>query len=60
MQENTNIIAGFSARLCFIRSKGKSKVFIIKAFRDTPITVLGGALEELENFTYICSIMVSH
>ncbi|KAI8746576.1 hypothetical protein BgiBS90_033343, partial [Biomphalaria glabrata] len=58
MQEKISIVAENSTRVGLTR--GKSKVFKIKASNNTPITVQGEALEEVESFTYLGSILDNH
>ncbi|KAK6967526.1 hypothetical protein BgiMline_027350 [Biomphalaria glabrata] len=41
-------------------NREKSKVFKIKACNNTPITVQGEALKEVESFTYLGSILDHH
>ena len=60
MQEKTNIVAENSARLGLNINRGKSKVFKINASNETPITVQGEALEEVDSFTYLGSILDKH
>jgi hypothetical protein len=57
MQEKTNMVADNSARLGLTINKGKSKVFRTNASNNTPITVQGEALEEVDSFTYLGSIL---
>jgi hypothetical protein len=57
MQEKTNIVADNSARLGLNINRGKSKVFKTNASNETPITVQGEALEEVDSFTYLGSIL---
>jgi len=57
MQEKTNIIATHSASFGLIVHKGKSK--ILKVNNNTaPIRLEGEALEEVESFTYLGSVVV--
>ena len=57
MQEKTNMVADNSARLGLTINRGKSKVFRTNASNNTPITVQGEALEEVDSFTYLGSIL---
>nr|KAG5692146.1 hypothetical protein BaRGS_020694 [Batillaria attramentaria] len=58
MQEKTNMIADTSARLGLNIHKGKTKVLKVNAAANTgPIILEGEALEEVENFTYLGSIV---
>ncbi|XP_052238344.1 uncharacterized protein LOC127849637 [Dreissena polymorpha] len=57
MQEKTNIVADNSARLGLTINRGKSKVFRTNASHNTPITVQGEELEEVDSCTYIDSIL---
>ena len=57
MQEKTNIIAGNSAKLGLNIHRGKSKVLKVNTASITPITLAGEALEEVESFTYLGSIV---
>uniref|UniRef100_A0AAV2JEM2 Ig-like domain-containing protein n=1 Tax=Knipowitschia caucasica TaxID=637954 RepID=A0AAV2JEM2_KNICA len=57
MQEKTSRVANNSARLGLHINRGKSKVFKINASNNTPITVQGEALEEVDSFTYLGSIL---
>ncbi|KAH3850287.1 hypothetical protein DPMN_092695 [Dreissena polymorpha] len=45
------------ARLGLTINKGISKVFRTNASNNTPITVQGKALEEVDSFTYLGSIL---
>ena len=60
MQEKSNIVADNSARLGLNINRGKSKVFKTNASNETPITVQGEALEEVDSFTYLGSILDNH
>lgn len=57
MQEKTSIVADNSASLGLHINRGKSKVFKTNASSNTPITVEGDALEEVDSFTYLGSIL---
>ncbi|KAL3866766.1 hypothetical protein ACJMK2_044042 [Sinanodonta woodiana] len=57
MQEKTSIVADNSASLGLHINSGKSKVFKTNASSNTPITVEGDALEEVDSFTYLGSIL---
>ncbi|KAK7098983.1 hypothetical protein V1264_003191 [Littorina saxatilis] len=57
MQEKTGIVADNSASLGLHINRGKSKVFKTNAPNNTPITVEGIALEEVDSFTYLGSIL---
>ncbi|KAK7107318.1 hypothetical protein V1264_015265 [Littorina saxatilis] len=57
MQEKTGIVADNSASLGLHINRGKSKVFKTNAPNNTPITVEGSALEEVDSFTYLGSIL---
>ena len=57
MQEKTNNVAQFSACLGLNIHKGKSKVLKINTSSNTPITLEGTNLEEVDSFTYLGSII---
>ena len=57
MQEKTNIVSATSTRLGLTIHRGKSKVLKINTANSTPITLEGEALEEVESFTYLGSIV---
>ena len=57
MQEKTNIVSANSTRLGLTIHRGKSKVLKIKTDSVTPITLEGEALEEVESFTYLGSVV---
>ena len=57
MQEKTNLLAENSACLGLNVHKGKSKVLKVNTTCTSPITLNGEALEEVENFTYLGSIV---
>ncbi|KAL3881446.1 hypothetical protein ACJMK2_027888 [Sinanodonta woodiana] len=57
MQEKTSIVADNSASLGLHINRRKSKVFKTNASSNTPITVEGDALEEVDSFTYLGSIL---
>ncbi|KAH3835324.1 hypothetical protein DPMN_108675 [Dreissena polymorpha] len=48
------------ARLGLTINRGKSKVFKTNAFNNTPATVKGKALEEVDSCTYLGSILHHH
>lgn len=60
MQEKTNSVTDNSARLGLNINRGKSKVFKTNTTNETPITVQGEALEEVDSFTYLGSILDKH
>ena len=55
MQVKTNMVADNSARLGLTINRGKSKVFGTNTSNNTPITVQGEALKEIDSFTYLGS-----
>jgi len=55
MQEKTNIIATHSASPGLI--KGKSKILKVNNYNMAPIRLEGEALEEVESFTYLGSVV---
>ena len=55
MQEKTNYVAHYSACIGLSIHKGKSKVLKINTSSNTPITLEGTILEEVEGFTYLGS-----
>ena len=57
MQEKTSDVAENSARLGLNIHRGKSKVLKVNACSTTPIMLEGRALEEIETFTYLGSIV---
>ncbi|KAK7109158.1 hypothetical protein V1264_013249 [Littorina saxatilis] len=58
MQEKTSTVANNSARFGLNIHKGKSKVLRTNATANTtPITLDGEALQEVDNFTYLGSIV---
>ncbi|KAH3718505.1 hypothetical protein DPMN_061310 [Dreissena polymorpha] len=57
MQDKKNMVADNSARLGLTINRGKRMVFRTNASNNTPITVQGEALEEVDSFTYIGSIL---
>ena len=57
MQEKTSTVADTSARLGLNIHRGKGKILKVDAIRETPITLEGEALEEVESFTYLGSIV---
>ncbi|KAH3702759.1 hypothetical protein DPMN_077785 [Dreissena polymorpha] len=52
----TSMVAGNSARLGLTINKGNSNMFRTYASNNTPITVQGVAVEEVDSFTYLGSI----
>ena len=57
MQDKTNTIATNSARLGLSIHRGKSKILRVNAADTSPINLEGEALEEVEEFTYLGSIV---
>ena len=57
MQEKTTIIATYSAYLGHTIHKGKSKILKVNINNTTPIRLEGEALEEVESFTYLGSVV---
>lgn len=57
MQEKTSTIAENSARIGLKIHRGKSKVLKVNTSSTTPIILEDTALEEVENFTYLGSIV---
>ncbi|KAK7097424.1 hypothetical protein V1264_004408 [Littorina saxatilis] len=58
MQEKTSTVANNSARFGLNIHKGKSKVLRTNATANTtPITLNGEALQEVDNFTYLGSVV---
>ena len=57
MQEKTSTIATNSARLGLNIHRGKSKVMRVNSANAAPIILEGEALEEIEEFTYLGSIV---
>ena len=57
MQEKTNIVTENSTRLGLNIHKGKTKFLKVNAENTSPITLNGEALEEIEEFTYLGSIV---
>lgn len=57
MQEKTSAVADTSASFGLDIHRGKSKVLKVNAVTDTPIRLEGEALEEVESFTYLGSIV---
>lgn len=57
MQEKTSIVAANSARIGLIIHKGKSKVLKVHATSTQPIMLDEKALEEVESFVYLGSIV---
>ena len=56
-QEKTNIVADTSARIGLNIHKGKSKVLRVNATNTSPIMLEDTALEEVESFVYLGSIV---
>ena len=57
MQEKTSYVAQFSACVGLNIHRGKSKVLKINASSNSPITLEGTNLEEVDSFTYLGSII---
>ena len=57
MQEKTSAVADVSALLGLKIHTGKSKVLKVNTVTDTPIMLEGEALDEVESFTYLGSIV---
>ena len=57
MQEKTSAVADASARLGIKIHKGKNKVLKVNTVKDTPIAQEGEALDKVEGFTYLGSIV---
>ena len=57
MQEKTSDVAENSAKLGLNIHRGKSKVLKVNAGSTTPIMLEGRALDEIETFTYLGSIV---
>ena len=57
MQDKTSTIASSSARIGLNIHRGKSKVLRINSANTTPITLEGESLEEVDEFTYLGSIV---
>ena len=57
MQEKTNIVAAISARMGLNIHKGKSKVLNVNATSTSPIMLEGEALEEVDSFVYLDSVV---
>ena len=57
MQEKTNTLAINSARLGLNIHRGKSKVLRVNSASTEPITLEGEALEEVDEFTYLGSVV---
>ena len=57
MQDKTNTIATNSARLGLSIHRGKSKILRVNAADTSPINLEGETLEEVEEFTYLGSIV---
>ena len=59
MDEKPSAVAEASARLGLKIHRGKSKVLKVNTVTDTPIILEGEALDEVESFTYLGSIVDS-
>ena len=57
MQEKTSDVAENSAKLGLNIHRGKSKVLKVNACSTMPIILEGRALEEIETFTYLGSVV---
>ena len=57
MQEKTNTVSENSAKLGLNIHRGKSKVLKVNALSENPIKLADEALEEVESFTYLGSIV---
>ena len=57
MQEKTNIVAATSASMGLNIHKGKSKILKVNATSTSPIMLEGEALEEVESFVYLGSMV---
>nr|KAG5689191.1 hypothetical protein BaRGS_004025 [Batillaria attramentaria] len=57
MQEKTNHVAAASAQVGLNIHKGKSTILKTNAASNNPITLDGKALEEVEAFTYLGSVI---
>lgn len=57
MQDKTNIVATTSSQLGLNIHKDKTKVLRVNAAMDTPIMLDGKALKEVDDFTYLGSIV---
>nr|KAG5711663.1 hypothetical protein BaRGS_016845 [Batillaria attramentaria] len=57
MQEKTNHVAAASAQVGLNIHKGKSKILKTNAASNNPITLDGKALEKVEAFTYLGSVI---
>ncbi|KAH3858872.1 hypothetical protein DPMN_101514 [Dreissena polymorpha] len=55
MQEKTKMVEENSSRLGLTIKRWKSKVFKTNAYNNTPITVQGEALGEVDSLTYLGS-----
>ena len=57
MQEKTNIVAANSTRLGLNVHKGKTKLLKVNSNNTSPIILNGEALEDIDHFTYLGSII---
>ena len=57
MQEKTNLVALYSAKLGLKIHKGKSKLLKMNTTSSTQITIQSDSLEEVDSFTYLGSIV---
>ena len=57
MQEKTNIVAATSASMGLNIHKGKSKILKVNATSTSPIMLEGEALEEVDSFVYLGSVV---
>ncbi|KAH3890260.1 hypothetical protein DPMN_014334 [Dreissena polymorpha] len=57
MQEKTNMVADNLPRLGLTINRVKSMVFKTNASNNTPTTVKGEALEKMDSFDYLGSIL---
>ena len=57
IQEKTNLISTHSASLGLTIHKGKTKILKVNNNNTTPVTLAGEALEEVESFTYLGSVV---
>ena len=57
MQNKTNELATISSQVGLKINEGKTKILKINTDRNDPVTLQGNALEEVETFTYLGSIV---
>ena len=57
MQEKTNIVAATSASMSVNIHKGKSKILKVDATSTSPIMLEGEALEGVDSFVYLGSVV---